>query len=437
MRYRVGVIAVTAEPLADLHAEKCTLGALMLGADDAIEVMAGLSRRDFHRGAHGDVLDACHRAMQTTGRIDPMVVTDQLDKHGCQLDASELLDMTAAVPSTANLSTYAARVRALARRRRVRDGMARASRDAADVTTDLDTTLHTAVDRLVADRDTSGLIRPSDVADDVLELHERGRDSTSIPTGWRPLDNIWRLAPGMLTILAGHPGHGKSALVDALAVTLAQTQGWRTCVFGPESSPVDDHAARMVQAWRGVRFDRLSEGQVVQALHDLDEHLVWVDHDVHTSVGGILAQASAAHARKPLQLLLIDPWSEVEAVPERGQREDMLIGAELTRIRRWGRRHGVHVVVAVHPKQVDRHQDGTLPVPHSQILHGGAVWRRKADSLLAVWRDDSGQKRKEQIVDVHVQKVRRNGIDGKMGHAARLMHDPETGRYGPVVEAAS
>jgi hypothetical protein len=40
------------------------------------------------------------------------------------------------------------------------------------------------------------------------------------------------------------------------------------------------------------------------------------------------------------------------------------------------------------------------------------------------------------VVDIHVQKIRRNGIDGHMGRAAQLWFEEESGRYRRLMEVA-
>lgn len=246
-----------------------------------------------------------------------------------------------------------------------------------------------------------------------------------VGTGWDDLDRLYRVVPGALTILAGLPGHGKTTWLDSLLVNLATRHQWRTCIFSPESAPTSDHANELVTRKAG-RHATLS--QVSHALGWIDQYFTWVDHDTHTNVSQILTAIRAEHARRPLNSFVIDPWTEVEVEREKGERKDQYIRREITRIRRFARRHDLHAFVVVHPKQMEPDRMGIYPVPRAHDLHGGSVWRKQADALVVVWRDEAGLSRNDDLTDIWIQKIRKQPQDGRLGHIT-LRFDIVTNTY--------
>lgn len=71
------------------------------------------------------------------------------------------------------------------------------------------------------------------------------------------------------------------------------------------------------------------------------------------------------------------------------------------------------------------------------VITGNSVWRKQADALVVVWRDESGESRSDTLADVVVQKVRKQPQDGQLGRVT-LRFDQDTNRYGQTtrLEAA-
>jgi replicative DNA helicase len=425
---------VTDELAAD-EAEKLVIGSLMhLDAAGARGALADIDDGDFRRGPHRDILAGVRSAAER-GRPELPAVADELDRKGLlegSGGAAYLANAAGAAPSSLDLERHYATVADYARRRRLRDHAQQLAAAAADPTADVDEAVYRATDQIASDRRGTGLITVSDVADDVRHIHRHGRRSGGVEAGWKDLDEIWRAVPGQLQLVTGIPGHGKSAWLDALAARLAHRHSWRVTAFAPESGPTPDHAVRIATAAAGAPFWRLTARQLDAWLAFIDEHWTWIDHDEHMTLPAVLSQARVAADRYGCEMLIIDPWTELDASRDTRRREDEWLSGELTRLRVFARKNNIACLVAVHPKQLEKNRDGTYPVPHAGVLHGGSVWRKKADSLISIWRDAEGATQQEEITDIHVQKIRRNGVDGHMGRRATLKMHPPTGDYHPA-----
>ena len=96
-------------------------------------------------------------------------------------------------------------------------------------------------------------------------------------------------------------------------------------------------------------------------------------------------------------------------------------------VRQWGRRHGVHVFMVVHPTKLRKGDDGNYPVPTLWDCAGSAHWKNKADNGLCIWRDENPESAHAAEVNVHVQKIRFRQI-GRIGKTT-LIYDKVTAMY--------
>jgi twinkle protein len=107
------------------------------------------------------------------------------------------------------------------------------------------------------------------------------------------------------------------------------------------------------------------------------------------------------------------------------QTETQYISQSLKRIRQFGRRHGVHVWIVVHPTKLRKNERGEYPVPTLYDCGGSAHWRNKADNGICIWRDLGGDA--GPMVDVHIQKIRFRQI-GRLGMST-LKYQPAWSGY--------
>lgn len=423
---------MTDDELCDVDAERKILGALML-ADSPLpaEMLTLVDERDFYRGGHRTVFDAIRAVSRGGKRPDLTLVADELERRaqlGHVGGIGYLSGMIGDAPPRANLPHYAKRVREFAKRRKVDEGGGALKRAARDLTTDIDAETREACGSLLATNDRRGLVSGDDVADEFYELHGQGRRTRGVSTGWASVDRIYRPAPGMFTVLLAWPGHGKSALLNALTVNLADRHGWRFVVWTPEAGSIHEHMAQLVSVREGRDFDAIPAPDLEEPRRWVSDHFEWVDWAHHRKLGEVLAYAEVAHERRPIDGLIIDPWTELDQSRAAHLRSDEQLNADISQVTTFAKRLDVSVWAAAHPKQAET-QSGGLPLPTSKMIKGGSHWRDKADAFLALWRDDEADDGSQMVAQLHVQKVRRNGIDGEMGRMTSLRFDPPSGRY--------
>ena len=266
----------------------------------------------------------------------------------------------------------------------------------------------------------------------VLALYRNGLERGH-STGWRSLDQHYTVRPGEFTVVTGIPSSGKSNWLDAMLVNLARLHGWSFGLFSPENQPIEDHIARIVEKYIRLPFTagptpRMSERDVQAGIAWANEHFFWVlPHDEKCwEIDWILGRARELVYRYGIRGFVIDPWNELEPQRTAKESETEYISRVLRVVRQFGRRHGTHMWMVVHPTKLRRGDDGKYPTPTLYDCHGSAHWRGKADNGICVWRDLSAHDKSE--VDIHVQKIRFRQI-GHLGKVT-LLYDSPTATYG-------
>lgn len=82
-----------------------------------------------------------------------------------------------------------------------------------------------------------------------------------VGTGFIDLDKMIMQLPGNLSLIAGRPGQGKSALLDSIAANLSGGQGKKLGIFSLEMS-AKEFATRMMSAICEVPSDRILRGKM-------------------------------------------------------------------------------------------------------------------------------------------------------------------------------
>lgn len=264
---------------------------------------------------------------------------------------------------------------------------------------------------------------------EIDKLYEHGFVE-GLSTGFMNLDAYYTVRAGEFTVVTGVPSHGKSAMIDALAVNLAMEYGWRFAFFSPENQPIQRHIATIISKYTGKPFlkgvhERLDREGLEQAKQWLNEYFYFIlPPEGNLQVKSILTLAKIAVMKHGIRGLILDPWNEFDHSRPAGMNETEYISACLGEIRRFARTYQVHIWIIAHPTKLHKGDDGKYPTPSMYDISGSAHFRNKADNGLCVYRDLLDESKE---VEVHIQKVRFREI-GKVG-MVKLKYDIITGRY--------
>lgn len=317
-------------PPQDLTAEASVLGSMLLDATTIPEVAGVLAAEEFYSPDHQAVYRAAVALSDAGQPVDAVTLADALKASG-DLDriggAAFLVELLAAVPSTANAVAYAEIVRACSRRRRLIAAGSRMATLAYDAGEGIDSVLAACEREFYEAAGTTRDATASDFRDvlaDVLAAAMDGRaPEHCLPTGYEDLDDkLVGLPDGTLTVVGARPSMGKSTLARNITLK-AIVPRFRRPVGGPavpalffsleESgrtlvssllcclARVNGHSLRRGML-HGEERERLSE-----AAKALDKAPLWVDDRPHITVAQMRSQAQRLKLRVPdLGLIVVD-----------------------------------------------------------------------------------------------------------------------------------
>jgi len=229
--------------------------------------------------------------------------------------------------------------------------------------------------------------------DRILAFYKDG-EKPGLTSGWLGFDEVMTFQKMQLNVITGIPGHGKSEWVDALAFNFAKEHKWRTIYFSPENYPVEQHKAKLIEKIANEPFfgnPRMIEEKVKSAHRAVRRQFEFIDPDLLESptLDKIFEIVLSVHEETPFDVLVLDPWNEIESTKRRDETEHDFIGRALVALKRFARKYNFLIIVVAHPKKMDRQKDGGTWIPHPYDISGSAHWFNKADNCLTVFREEN------------------------------------------------
>lgn len=254
-----------------------------------------------------------------------------------------------------------------------------------------------------------------------------------LPT-WEPGFPQWeskvRLAPKTLSVVTGHPGHGKTALWNQIWFHVVKTYCVPICTFSAETRP-KPHVRRQLRALYSGGLERnMSDKQREAADAWIKDRYFWLVHaDNCPSLEWILDRAAVCVIRYGCRILGIDPWNRVEGSRKPNEREDEYVLRCLRTMYAFAVDFNVHVQVLAHPAKMEGHRRGSAP--QLEDIAGAKHWDNMPDQGFTVHRPkmwEKGQMITEAQFYHRKARIEELGYPCKLG----LNFDRETGRFKSV-----
>jgi twinkle protein len=231
------------------------------------------------------------------------------------------------------------------------------------------------------------------------------------------------ICPGHLSIWTGLANRGKSTLMRAVCHALAVEKGWRIAVASFEDDIRRDYVPAMQRLFSRGWPD--TEERQQRSLEWIGDHFRFIlppEEDTVT-IPYLLEQMEGAVIRHGVNMIVIDPWTELDLQLSGGTSETEAVRVYIAAIRRFAVRFHVHVAILAHPRKPPE-WGGKRKMPDGYDISGSAHFVNRCDLGVSVEADQSI----ENVSNVRVWKSKYREVMGPIGDFA-LNFSPATRRF--------
>ncbi len=334
-------------PPQNIEAERALLGAMLLSAEVVEGALAKATAEDFYRPAHARIYNAIVELDQRSIPVDHLSVADKLEALS-QLEEvggkPYLLELSSAVPTTANWERYADIVTRTSTLRHLINNATEIVAMGYDAPDDLDQVVGDA-ERLIFDVTKKRVSSNFQAIDSLLKLSfnqleqlaEAKEHVTGVHSGFKDLDRLLAgFHPGDLIILAARPSVGKTALALNMAVNAAM-KGASIALFSLEMG-AEQLVQRVLCAEARINLQDVRTGflkdsdwyAVHNAMGKLANLDFWVDDTPGISILEVRAKARRQLKGKEKGFIIVDYLQLMQPQNRRSENRQVEI-AEISR----------------------------------------------------------------------------------------------------------
>jgi twinkle protein len=258
-------------------------------------------------------------------------------------------------------------------------------------------------------------------------------DRRVLRIGERPFDWAVALELGCLSVWTGIPGHGKSTFLIWAADRISRNESVRVGLFMFETHPLtlQDQLALMRM---GQEFEALAPEWQAKLLADLDARFRLVhfrpEGDMQQTMVWLGGMIETLAIRDGCKLIVVDPWNELEHLPNPGETMTAYINWATKTLRQWAERLGVHIALVAHPRKMPT--DGPPRAPNGYDIADSSAFFNKPSLGVTVHKRekaDAGGGGQEKWLELRVWKVRDTRLYGFETGAVDVVFDPTTKVY--------
>jgi twinkle protein len=263
----------------------------------------------------------------------------------------------------------------------------------------------------------------------LINLYENG-NPVGCKTGWENTDEHIQIHAGMVYLITGIPGHGKSTWLKNLLVRLTNRYEWKHLIYSAEEASATYAATDLMSIRSGKTFFK---EQLAPRLtrEEVEYHSTWVDSNFfyykleenESTVESIMEKGRQLVKSQGIRSIVIDNMSTVErGLSTSDSNRHNQIGNMMRDLRVFARKNGVAIFLVAHPKKMIKDKSGEYEVPDGYSVGDSSHYYNSPDVGITVYR-----RRSTQQTEIHWWKVRFKWI-GQLG-VDHFKFDIPTNRY--------
>ena len=220
-------------------------------------------------------------------------------------------------------------------------------------------------------------------------------------SGWKQVDDIYRMYPGYTTYLYGPPFSGKSQLWLHYLYQISCRYGLTHVVFSPETGDKEDVFSKLIEIRAGSSFydtgyGKMTPEQFESALKWVGNHFIVVDpEDNEMTMDDMFSYCEIVERDNGIKIdtITIDPWNDLDH--DMGdERDDIYLQKKLKKARKQAKTTGWHIAIVTHArdqqprKGFNENGDPLFFYPPASFrdVAGGQAWSRRGFQMVSVWR---------------------------------------------------
>ena len=424
------------------EAEQSVIGSMLMDRDAIIAASEIITADDFYQNQYGVMFDAMVELFNEGKPVDLVTLQNRLKEKDVPPEVSSLefvREIVIAVPTSANIKSYANIVREKAMLRRlirVNEEIANTCYSGKERLEDILSYTEKAIFDLLQNRTGSDFVPIKQVALNVLERIEAASKSegtvTGIPTGFIDLDyKTSGMQPSDLVLLAARPSMGKTAFVLNLVDYVAVRKGMPCMIFSLEMSK-EQLVNRMLSMESNVDSQKLRTGSltdadwdaVVEGIGIIGNSKLLIDDTPGISITELRSKCRKIKLEYGLSMVIVDYLQLMSGSGRSGDNRQQEI-SEISRSLKDPAREIQAPVVALSQlsRACESRQDHRPML--SDLRESGAI-EQDADVVMFLYRDDYYNKDTDRpnVAEVIIAK-QRNGPIGTV----ELLWRPEFTKF--------
>jgi replicative DNA helicase len=429
---------------SDIAAEQAVLGAMMTSPAALVDCLDILQTGDFYRPAHQDVYAEMSRMSDDGMPVDILTLQERLDAARVKYSgATYLHTLYTAVPSVANATWYAERVRDLAARRALTSAGHRISvialnpeLPAAERADEAGRALDAAV---IRDSGT-GAVPVGDLLPGYLEMLDSGDTGPKVTTGWVDLNRIIPgFRPGELITIGARPGMGKTAVMVGLAEHAAVREQRPVLLRSLEMSR-DEIMQRLVSIAAHVPLHALREGKLGDQEWERIKNVypriaaapLYISDDPYPKLHDLRSDLRGMRRRgAPAELFMLD-YLQLMTSSDKTESRQLEVAALARGLKLMAKEFAVPVITGSQlNREAEKRADKRPQL--ADMRESGAV-EQDSDIVILLYRDDVYNRESKDAgkIEMHVAK-HRNGPTGTatLAFRAPYAHVANAWKYSP------
>ena len=233
--------------------------------------------------------------------------------------------------------------------------------------------------------------------------------------GMPAFDSVFSTYTSQFIVVTGVPGSGKSDWIDMMTMGYQKKYGWKTAYASPENKPDYIHASKIFRKyWNGHPQKEDVGTEKWNKIKDIvNENFYFIDMD-HFTLESVLKKGSELVKRKGIRCLVIDPYNKVRMEKGNGLSIPDYTMEYLTKIDVWAKKNDCLVILAAHPRKMQRLESGEIAEPNFYDVKGGGEFYDMSYHGLVVHRNYTENTTKVKVLKCKFQNLGTNGAEVNM-----------------------